>query len=49
LSPRFGGAVYAALKAKGILVRWFDKPGLRDKLRITVGTREENDALLAAI
>jgi len=32
------GATYRALKAKGILVRFFDKPGLQDKLRITVGT-----------
>jgi histidinol-phosphate aminotransferase len=43
------GALYRALKQRGILVRFFDKPGLRDKLRITVGTREENDALLAAL
>jgi histidinol-phosphate aminotransferase len=46
---RDGGAVYRTLKARGILVRWFDKPGLRDKLRITIGTREQNDALLAAL
>jgi histidinol-phosphate aminotransferase len=44
-----GGAVYAALKAKGILVRFFARPGLSDKVRITVGTREQNDALLAAV
>jgi histidinol-phosphate aminotransferase len=44
-----GGAVYRALKTRRILVRWFDKPGLRDKVRITVGTRAENDALLAAL
>jgi histidinol-phosphate aminotransferase len=43
------GALYRALKARGILVRYFDLPGLSDKLRITVGTREENDALLAAL
>ena len=48
------GAVYArpiyeALKARGILIRFFDKPGLNDKLRITIGTPEENDALLAAL
>ena len=43
------GATYRALKAKGILVRFFDKPGLQDKLRITVGTAEENDQLLAAL
>jgi histidinol-phosphate aminotransferase len=43
------GAIYRALKGKGILVRFFDKPGLQDKLRITIGTVEENDQLLAAL
>jgi histidinol-phosphate aminotransferase len=43
------GARYRALKARGILVRFFDAPGLRDKLRITIGTRADNDALLAAV
>lgn len=41
--------LYRTLKAHGVLVRFFDKPGLVDKLRITVGTPDENDALLAAI
>jgi histidinol-phosphate aminotransferase len=41
--------VLAALKARGVLVRYFDTPGLDDKLRITVGTREDTDALLAAL
>jgi histidinol-phosphate/aromatic aminotransferase/cobyric acid decarboxylase-like protein len=31
-------AVYAKLKRKQILVRYFDIPGLLDCLRITVGT-----------
>jgi histidinol-phosphate aminotransferase len=43
------GALYRALKQRGILVRYFDKPGLADKLRLTIGTRAENDALLAAL
>jgi histidinol-phosphate aminotransferase len=43
------GALYRALKQRGILVRFFDKPGLADKLRLTIGTRAENDALLAAL
>ena len=34
---------------RGVLVRFFDKPALDDKLRISVGTPEENDALLAAL
>jgi histidinol-phosphate aminotransferase len=41
--------VYRALKARGVLVRFFDKPGLSDKVRITIGTPEENDLLLAAL
>lgn len=40
---------YQTLKRARILVRFFDKPGLDDKLRITVGTSEQNDALLAAL
>lgn len=44
-----GAAVYGKLKARGILVRYFAKPGLHDKVRITIGTREQNDALLAAL
>ena len=42
-------AVYEALKARSILVRYFDQDRLRDKLRITIRTPEENDALLAAL
>ena len=38
--------VYERLAEKGIFVRYFDSDGLRDKLRITVGTSEQNDALL---
>jgi histidinol-phosphate aminotransferase len=41
--------LYRSLKAKGVLVRYFAKPGLADKLRITVGTAAQNDALLAAL
>jgi histidinol-phosphate aminotransferase len=41
--------VHAELKARGILVRFFDVAGLDDKLRITVGTPEDTDALLAAL
>ena len=42
------GWLYAALKSRG-LVRFFDKPALDNKLRISVGAPEENDALLAAL
>lgn len=41
--------LYESLKARGILVRFFDKPGLSDTLRITIGSPEENDVLLAAL
>ena len=44
-----GKAAYTGLKEQGILVRYFDKPGLTDKIRITVGTADENNALLAGI
>jgi len=36
------------LRERRILVRWFDRPALRDYLRITVGTDAEADALLRA-
>jgi len=37
------------LKAKGVLVRYFPTPVLRDALRITVGTDDEITALLHAL
>jgi histidinol-phosphate aminotransferase len=42
-------AIYESLKARGVLVRYFDQDRLRDKLRITIGTPAENDALLAKL
>ena len=44
-----GGELYAALKEKGILVRYFDVERLRPYVRITIGTKEQMDALLLAI
>jgi histidinol-phosphate aminotransferase len=44
-----GKETYLGLKEQGILVRYFDRPGLRDKVRITVGTSQENNALLGGI
>jgi histidinol-phosphate aminotransferase len=41
--------IYLALKERGILVRYFKQPGLDDKLRITVGTDEQNQILLEAL
>ena len=42
-------ALYEALKARRILVRYFKQPRLDDKLRITVGTDDDNAALIAAL
>ena len=41
-----GGDVYRGLKARGVLVRWFDTPRLRDWLRISIGSREQMQTLL---
>jgi len=41
--------LYHGLKQQGILVRFFDKIGLNDKIRITVGSGQENDALIAGL
>ncbi len=42
-------AIYESLKARGILVRYFNGPRLDDKLRISVGTDEQNSQLLTAL
>lgn len=44
-----GEELYKGLKANGVLVRFFNKPRLDKFLRITIGTREQMDALLAAL
>lgn len=41
--------IYDKLVQRNIYVRYFDLPGLKDKLRITVGTSEQNDTLLLAL
>ncbi len=40
---------YQSLKDAGILIRHFNTPRLADRLRITVGTAEQNDAVLAVL
>ena len=47
--PVEGGELYRKLKARGILVRHFSDPAISDYVRITIGTPEQMDALLAAI
>ncbi len=50
-TPPAGNAeeLYLQLKTRGILVRYFKQPGLEDKLRITVGTEQQNQTLLTAL
>jgi histidinol-phosphate aminotransferase len=50
-TPPKGNAeqLYLQLKARGILVRYFKQPELEDKLRITVGTEEQNQTLIKAL
>ncbi|MFO7986159.1 MAG: histidinol-phosphate transaminase, partial [Desulfatiglandaceae bacterium] len=44
-----GEAIYTRLKENGILVRHFNIEGITDFVRITIGTDEDIQALLAAI
>lgn len=44
-----GQHLLEGLREKGILVRWWKDPLISDWLRITVGTDEEMEALLAAL
>ncbi|MEE4298545.1 MAG: histidinol-phosphate transaminase [Pseudomonadales bacterium] len=47
--PADAADLRTALEARSILVRHFAVPGLSDALRISVGTPEEDDMLLAAL
>lgn len=44
-----GETLYKKLKENGILVRRFSAARINDKLRITIGTEEQMEALLAAL
>lgn len=41
--------IFAKLKEKGIYVRYWNKPRINNRLRITIGTDDEMDALKAAL
>ena len=41
--------VYEKLTQRNIYVRYFNYPALKDKLRISIGTVEQNDMLLSAL
>ena len=45
--PRFSAQAWLqSLRAQKILVRWFDRPEVKDYLRITIGTAAEAEALV---
>ena len=46
---REAGGLKKALASRGILVRYFNKPGLRQYIRISVGKPEHTNALLTAL
>ena len=44
-----GGDFYAELKKRGVLVRYFDKPRLKEFVRITIGSEEQMEKTLEVI
>jgi histidinol-phosphate aminotransferase len=48
-APADAEQLYLGLKERGILVRYFKQAGLADKLRISVGTEDQNRSLLEAL
>ena len=41
-----GGEYMRALRARNILVRWFDKARISDYVRISIGTRQQMQTLI---
>jgi histidinol-phosphate aminotransferase len=48
-SPLQAAQIYEELARRNIFVRYWNAPGLADRLRISVGTKEQNERLLAAL
>jgi histidinol-phosphate aminotransferase len=46
---RAGRVLFSALRERGVIVRYFEQPRIDDYLRISVGTDEQCDTLLAAL
>ncbi len=44
-----GKKLLDGLRARGVLVRWWDKPEIKDWLRISIGTDEDMEALVQAL
>ena len=44
-----GGTLYRELKRRGVLVRFWDKPELKDYVRVTIGSREQMDRFLDTV
>jgi histidinol-phosphate aminotransferase len=49
IPPAMKAPLKAGLKARDLAVKFFDEQFLEDSIRITIGTREENDALIRAM
>ena len=41
--------IFSRLREQGVVVRYFDKPRIDNHLRISIGTEEDNAALLTAL
>ena len=44
-----GKELLDGLRERGVLVRWWDKPDIKDWLRISIGTDEEMTVLIAGL
>lgn len=47
--PTDAKAVFEQLRARKVIVRYFDKPRIREYLRISIGSRAEMEALVSAL